>query len=61
MENRIDAYASMRLSPHTRKLLRLIAANTGETIIEVAERLARQELQKMGVPHDWEQCQPEAF
>lgn len=59
MSERMDNYASMRLSPRTRKILRLIAANTGETIIEVAERIATTELQKMGVQDEWKESDPQ--
>ena len=40
-------YAGMRLSLQTRDLLNLIAAHTGETIIQAAERLAKQEWERV--------------
>lgn len=40
-------YAVMRLSPKGRRLLRLCAAETGETMIELVERIAALELKRV--------------
>lgn len=42
-------YVTIKLYANTRRLLRLIAAQTGEQMVQVMERLCRDE---------WEQIQP---
>ena len=37
----------IRVTPETRKELKIIAAHTGETILEVVARLAKQELERL--------------
>jgi hypothetical protein len=38
---------NIRVTPETRKDLKIIAAHTGETILEVVARLAKQELERL--------------
>jgi hypothetical protein len=38
---------NIRVTPQTRKDLKIIAAHTGETMLEVAARLARQERERI--------------
>jgi len=38
---------NIRVTPETRKNLKMIAAMTGETMLEVVARLAKQELERM--------------
>jgi hypothetical protein len=41
-------YRMMRLKPETHHDLRVIAALTGESMIDVVERLAREERERVG-------------
>ena len=38
---------NIRVTPQTRKDLKMIAAHTGETMLEVVARLAKQELERL--------------
>jgi predicted DNA-binding protein len=38
---------NIRVTPETRKDLKVIAAHTGETMLEVVARLAKQELERL--------------
>lgn len=38
---------NIRVTAETRKTLKIIAAHTGETIVEVVARLAKQELERL--------------
>ena len=38
---------NIRVTPETRKDLKIIAAHTGETMLEVVARLAKQELARL--------------
>ncbi len=38
---------NIRVTPETRKDLKIIAAHTGETMLEVVARLAKQELEQL--------------
>ena len=42
-------YITMRVWKSTRKKLRIISANTEESIVETLDRLATEELQRMGI------------
>ncbi|HET9918956.1 MAG TPA: hypothetical protein VFQ30_03870 [Ktedonobacteraceae bacterium] len=41
---------NIRVTAETRKGLKIIAAHTGETILEVVARLAKQELERLKEP-----------
>ena len=45
--NKSQLNPNIRVTPETRKTLKIIAAHTGETILEVVARLAKQELEHL--------------
>lgn len=52
-------YITMRVWKQTRKKLRLISANTEESIVETLDRLATEELQRIEAKKDTETMRPE--
>jgi hypothetical protein len=42
-------YVTIKLYAETRKAIRLIAAETGEQMVQVMDRLCREELRKLGM------------
>lgn len=63
-KERQDKYAIMRLSHKGRKLLKLCAAETGETMIELVERIAALELKRvrsLGEVEDEKKIIPESL
>jgi hypothetical protein len=42
-------YVTIKLYADTRKAIRLIAAETGEQMVQVMDRLCREEMQKLGM------------
>lgn len=47
MKTKTDEYQTTRIWKRTHSLLRFIAAMTGESIVQLLDRLAKEELQKL--------------